>query len=80
MSHVTYVYRERRRTPLVLLPLVLLWRLVTGIAKLTGILVALVLGVALMVLGAVLTATVVGAVIGVPLFAVGFLLFLRGLY
>ncbi|NUN70578.1 MAG: hypothetical protein HUU02_12810, partial [Bacteroidetes bacterium] len=57
MSHVTYVYRERRRTPLLLLPLVGLWRLVTGVAKLTGIVLALILGVLFMLVGAALTAT-----------------------
>lgn len=69
-----------RRTPLILWPLVLLWRLVTFIANATGILLALVIGAVLMFVGWILIGTIIGAVIGIPMFIIGLLLFIRGLY
>jgi len=69
-----------RRTPLILWPLKLLWGLVTFIANLTGILIALILGALLMIIGLALIATFAGAIVGIPLFIIGFLLVLRGLY
>lgn len=71
---------ERRRIPILLWPLVLLWKFVTLIANLTGIVMALVLGAVFMIVGWVLMTTVIGAVIGIPLFLIGLLLFIRGLY
>ena len=68
------------RTPILLWPLVGIWKLVTFFANAVGILVALLLGFVLMVAGFALTATILGAVVGVPLFIVGLLLFIRGLY
>ena len=70
----------RRRTPLLFWPIILLWRLVTCIANLTGILLAILLGVIFMIIGLAFCATFVGAIIGIPLFILGFLLLLRGLY
>jgi hypothetical protein len=71
---------ERRRTPLLLWPFVALWNLVTGILKLTGRLVAAILGLVLMIAGVVLSLTVVGAIVGVPLVIFGFVLTVRGLF
>lgn len=68
------------RTPILLWPLVGIWKLVTFFANAVGILVTLLLGFVFMVVGFVLTATILGAFIGVPLFIVGVLLFIRGLY
>ncbi len=70
----------QRRTPLLLWPLVLLWRLVTLIANATGIILALVIGAVLMFVGWILIGTIIGALIGVPLFIIGLLLFIRGLW
>lgn len=70
----------QRRTPLLLWPLVLLWRLVTLIANATGIILALVIGAVLMFLGWILIGSIIGAFIGVPLFIIGLLLFIRGLW
>jgi len=70
----------RRRIPLLLWPLVLAWRLVTLVANLTGILLALGLGLLLMMVGLACCATFVGAIVGIPLFILGFLLLLRALY
>ena len=61
-------------------PVRILWRLVTCIANLTGIILALILGMLFMVIGLALTASFIGAILGIPLFILGFLLLLRGLY
>jgi hypothetical protein len=50
------------------------------IANLTGILVAILLGLALMMVGWFLISTIFGAFIGIPLFIFGLLLLIRGLY
>lgn len=71
---------SHRRTPLILWPLVLLWRLVTLIANATGIILALVIGAVLMIVGWILIGTIIGALIGIPLFIIGLLLFIRGLW
>lgn len=75
MSHAV-----RRKRPVWTWPIIGLWRLVTAVANMTGILLALLLGFVLMVVGSIFCATIVGAVIGIPLFVVGFLLVIRGLY
>lgn len=72
--------QKRRRTPWYLWPFVALWELVTGILKLTGRLVAAILGLVLMIAGAILTVTVIGAVVGIPLVIFGFLLMLRSIF
>lgn len=68
------------KTPLVWLPLVWLWNLVTFILGLTGRLLAVVIGFVLLVLGILLTLTLVGAILGIPMLIVGFALVLRGLF
>ena len=70
----------KRRIPVLLLPIVWLWRFVTFLVNLTGILLALALGVIFMMLGVFFTSTFFGAIFGIPLFALGFLLVLRALY
>ena len=69
-----------RGTPLLLWPVVALWRLVTFVVALTGRLIAVVLGLVLIVIGGILTVTVVGAVVGLPLMALGLLLVARGFF
>jgi hypothetical protein len=71
---------KKKPTPWYLWPFVAIWRLVAGIVELTGRLLAVVLGLALMIIGIVVSLTIIGAVIGVPLIIVGFLLILRGLF
>lgn len=71
---------ERRSVPWILWPFWAIWRLVAWIVALTGRVLAVVLGLALMIAGAVATVTVVGAVVGVPLMILGFLLVLRGIF
>ncbi len=71
---------ETKKTPWPLLPFVWLWNFVAAIVKLTGRLVAVLLGLVLLIAGAILTVTVVGAILGIPLLVVGFLLVMRGLF
>lgn len=71
---------KKRRGPLLLWPVVWAWRFVTMIANLTGILLAILLGIALMAVGWVLISSIIGAFIGIPLFIFGLLLLIRGLY
>ena len=61
-------------------PFKVLWRLAGFIAKLTGALFAILLGLLLMVLGMFFTVTIIGAIVGVPLFALGLLLVVKGLF
>jgi hypothetical protein len=59
-------------------PFKALWKLLAGLIGLTGRLVAVVLGAALMLAGGLVSLTVVGAVIGIPLAVLGLLIVLRG--
>ena len=61
-------------------PFVALLNLVALIVGLCGRLVAMLLGLALMIVGGILTLTIIGAVVGIPLVIVGFLLVIRGLF
>lgn len=71
---------ESRSVPWYLWPFWAIWRLLTFIVELTGRLIAVILGLALMVVGVLASLTVIGAVIGIPLIIIGFLLTLRGLF
>ena len=72
--------RHARRIPWLLWPFWALWKLIAGLMTATGRLVAVVLGLAFLILGGVLTATLVGAVVGIPFIFLGILLALRGLF
>jgi len=48
--------------------------------KLTGRLVAAILGLVLMIVGVILCLTVIGAILGIPLLIFGFLLMIRGFF
>jgi hypothetical protein len=71
---------ERKDTPWYLWPFVALWELLAGIIKLTGRLVAAVLGLVFMIVGVILTLTVIGAIVGIPLLIFGFMLIVRGFF
>ena len=71
---------ERKRTPWFLWPFVAIWDLITWILKLTGRLVAAILGLVFMVVGAILTVTVIGAVVGIPFIIFGFALMVRSIF
>lgn len=70
----------RRGVPWIFWPFAALWDLLTFILRLTGRLLAGVLGFALMAVGLVATLTVVGAPLGIPLVILGFLLMLRSIF
>ena len=61
-------------------PFVMIWRLVTGLLKLTGRVLGVVLGVALLIIGIALSMTIFGAIIGIPLAILGVMLITRGLF
>ncbi len=61
-------------------PFRLLWRVVSLVVALTGRVIAIVLGSALVFVGVILTLTLVGAVIGIPLILLGLALVARGLF
>jgi hypothetical protein len=61
-------------------PFIALWAVLSFILRLTGRLVAGVLGLALIAAGVVLTLLVISAPLGIPLIALGFLLLLRSIF
>jgi hypothetical protein len=69
-----------KNTYWLLRPFAWLWNLIAYIVMLTGRMVAVVLGLALMLVGGILTITVVGAIGGIPLLIIGILLVVRGLW
>jgi membrane-bound ClpP family serine protease len=60
-------------------PFVAIWRFLAFVLALTGRLLALVLGFALLLLGILASLTGIGAVIGIPLAIAGLLLLARAL-
>jgi hypothetical protein len=66
--------------PWYLWPFWAIWRFFAWIVSLTGRLIAIVLGFALIIIGAILSITVVLAPLGIPMIIFGFLLILRGLF
>lgn len=65
---------------ILLWPFRMIWELIEFLIKMTGRLLAAIVGVALMIAGGALTLTIVGAVVGIPLAVSGFLLFVRSLF
>jgi hypothetical protein len=72
--------RTPRRTPWLLWPFKAVWDLISWILRLTGRLVAAVLGLVFMTAGLLLTVTLIGAVIGIPMMVFGFLLMVRSIF
>jgi hypothetical protein len=71
---------REHRIPVLLWPFWAVWRLVGLILEATGRLVAVVMGLALMIVGIVICLTVIGAVVGIPLALIGVLLVVRGIF
>ncbi len=65
---------------ILLWPFLALWALLSFILRLTGRLLALVVGLVLLFAGIFLTMTLVIAPVGIPLAVLGFLLLLRSLF
>jgi len=58
----------------------MLWRMLAGIIKITGRLVAVILGFALLAAGIALCFTIIGMIVGIPLLLCGALLMVRGMF
>lgn len=56
---------------LIFLPLTIVWTLAMAIIKLTGKLVALILGFLITIIGIVLSLTIIGAIVGIPMILIG---------
>ncbi len=65
---------------ILLLPFVLLWKLFALVVNLTGRLLAVTIGLALVVVGGILCVTVIGLLPGIVLLGLGLLLVLRGIF
>ena len=70
----------QKTTPWFLWPFAALWSLLSFILKLTGRLLAAVLGLVLMIAGVLLTVVIVAAPVGIPLFILGLLLIVRSIF
>ncbi len=71
---------QRRRTPILLLPFVIVWSIFSFILKLTGRLLAALLGLLCTAVGILLTLSFFAAPIGIPLIIFGILLMLRSVF
>ncbi len=71
---------HHRREQWILWPFKAFWHLIAAIVLLTGRLLAVVLGAALMLVGVIVSLTIVGAIVGIPLAVIGLLIILRGLF
>lgn len=69
-----------KKVPLLLWPFWAIWRLLTLILGLTGRLILVLIGLALLIVGAILIVTIIAIPVGIPLAVIGFLLVLRGLF
>ena len=61
-------------------PFVTLWKLLTAVLKLTGRLVAGILGLAFLIVGGILTVLGITAPVGIPLIILGLLLLIRSIF
>ena len=77
---MSQVSMNANRVPWYLWPFQAIWRLITWIVRLTGRLLAIILGFVLIIIGAVLCITVILLPVGIPMIVFGFLLTMRGLF
>lgn len=70
----------KQPTPWFLWPFIALWELLTFILKLTGRLIAAVLGLVFVIVGIILAVTLIAAPVGIPLVILGLLLMLRSIF
>lgn len=71
---------ERRKTSILFFPFVVVWALFSFLMKLTGRLLAVIIGFVFVVVGIILTVTLFAAPIGIPLIIFGILLMLRSVF
>jgi hypothetical protein len=67
-------------TPWILWPIRAIFELIEWILRLTGRLVAAIIGLVIMVVGLVLILTIVAIPLGVPMIVFGFLLMIKGIF
>jgi len=72
--------RSEKRVPFLLWPFKALWDLLAYILRLTGRLVAALIGLGIAIVGFILTILVISAPIGIPMMVFGFLLMVRGIF
>jgi hypothetical protein len=72
--------RSEKRVPFLLWPFKALWDLLAFILRLTGRLVAALIGLGIAIVGFILTILVISAPIGIPMMVFGFLLMVRGIF
>ena len=68
------------QVPWILWPFYAIWKILTLILNITGRIICIVLGLALMAAGVAISLSIIGAIIGVPLASFGFLLIIRALF
>lgn len=74
------VMSATKETPWFLWPFEMVWKLLAFVLKITGRLLAGILGVGLMAAGITAWMTVIGAPVGIPLAILGFLLIIRSIF
>jgi len=72
--------RSEKRVPFLLWPFKALWDLLAFILRLTGRLVAALIGLGIAIVGFILTILVISAPIGIPMMVFGFLLVVPGIF
>jgi hypothetical protein len=72
--------QEEKTVPWLLWPFYALWRLVETVFKLTGRIIAAVLGLVLVMAGILISLTFIGAIIGIPLVLLGLMLMVRAIF
>ncbi len=72
--------KDEKKNHWLLWPFVGIWKLFEWIVEFTGRLVAVILGLALMIVGIVVSLTVIGAIVGIPILFVGLMLTIRGIF
>ncbi len=71
---------NRRHTPWFFWPFRLIFEFIEWILRITGRLVAAIIGLVIMIVGCVLTLTIVAAPIGMPMIVFGLVLMVRGIF
>jgi hypothetical protein len=72
--------QEENGVPWILWPFYALWKLVGFVLKLTGRIMAAVLGLVLVVSGILISLTIIGAIVGIPLVLLGLMLMVRAIF
>lgn len=71
---------DHRKTPVLLLPFVWLWRLFGLVIRAVGRVLCAVFGLALMIAGVALSMSIIALPAGIPISVLGFLLLVRALF